>query len=673
MQNPFLCDSEFPLFDQMSPENADEALTVQLAEANAAVEALEQNVQADWAGFVRPLYDACQPLMRTWGRIQHLNSVMNSDAWRALIEKHQTDLVMFGLRVTQSPVFFEAYSQVKTDDPVQRRILDKTIQSAKLAGVGLTGEAKEEFNKLSAESATLANEFANHVLDATKEFSLTLRTAEELDGLPASFVEEVRQEDGACRITLETSVYVPFMKYSKNRAAREQLHKAYVVRAAEPNTPVIEQLLANRRRTAELLGYHNFAEVSLSQKMAGTVARVDELLEKLLTVGKPHAVREDEELKAFANQPGEFEPWDVSYWAERMLEAKYAYDEETLRQYFQFPQVLDGLFTLAERLFGIRVEAADGVAPVWHPDVRFFQVKDEHGQTMAYFYLDPYSRPETKMGGAWMNEFQTRDAAGPALKLPIGVLVCNQSRPINGKPSLMRFEEVTTLFHEFGHVLQHLLTTVDEPEASGINGIEWDAVEIASQFLENFCYDAPTLKSLSKHIETGAQLPDELFAKVKAARNYRAGSALLRQLYFAMTDLELYARYPQDGLPNANAVKEKIGARVLVKAPPAYDRFLCAFSHIFGGGYAAGYYSYKWSEVLAADVFGAFEEAEALGEEALQTCGRRYRDTFLALGGGTPPDQVFRHFRHREPTIDALLRQSGLAPRAKYCNERGIH
>jgi len=682
MANPFLADAPFPLFDQMMPPAAEEALGLLLTLAEQRIDVLEAAPGEDWDDLVGAVHDACRPLTEAWGFVNHLHAVMNTEAWRALIETFQPKLVGFFLRVAQSRPLYRAYESLarQTLPPVRRRIVEALLRDARQAGVGLDGEARETFNALSCESARLATLFTNHVLDATKAFALTLTCPEEMDGLPVSFrgaaaraageagAVGATEAHGPWRVTLDSAVYVPFMKDSRNRAARETLWRAQVTRASADetdNTALIEALLENRRRSAALLGFGSYAEQSLSRKMAGSVGAVDTLLETLLRAARGAAEREDAELLAFARAQGfageRLMPWDTPFWAERLREARYAYDEESLRAYFPFPRVLDGLFALSSRLFGIRVDAADGQAPVWHPDVRFFRVSDQDGTPLAAFYLDPYSRPENKNGGAWMDSFRTREhRPDGTIALPVAVLVCNQSRPDGDRPSLMRFDEVTTLFHEFGHALQHMLTTVDDPQASGINGIEWDAVEIASQFLENFCYDRPTLDGLASHVDTGAPLPAELFDKILAARRFRAAAALLRQLYFAATDLELHARYPRTGESCANDVKTRMARTFLVQPVLLEDRFLCAFTHIFAGGYSAGYYSYKWSEVLAADAFGAFEEIAAADEAALAVLGRKFRDTVLGLGGGTHPGEVFRAFRGRDPSIDALLRRDGL-------------
>ncbi|HRR33788.1 MAG TPA: M3 family metallopeptidase [Kiritimatiellia bacterium] len=690
--SPFLNIPYYPAFDRMTPENAAPAFERLLADANRAIDTLERNhAPPTWAGLMRPLYEACHPLYDAWGLLGHMLSVMNSDGWRRVHESIQPALVAFSLRVGQSRAFYSSYLALRDADrnapcltPAQRRILDKAIQAAEQAGVGLPENQQQRFNEIQSELARLATDFRNHVLDATKAFALTLRTREEADGLPPALRAVTAQaardagetqataEDGPWRITLDHAVYAPFMMHSRNRAAREQLCRASATRAScgdLDNTPLIERILALRREMANLLGDNTFAELSLSSKTARKVETVDALIAQLADAARAPARREADDLLAFARAQGfdgaSLEPWDIAYWAERQREHVYAYSDEELSRYFLFPRVLEGLFELAERLFGITITPADGEAPVWHPDVRFFRVADTDGTPRACFFLDPYSRPATKSGGAWMNDFRSRDRRPDGtLQLPMAVLVCNQSVPVGGQPPVMRFQEVTTLFHEFGHALQHMLTTVEEPEASGVNGIEWDAIEIASQFMENWCYDRATLKSLSRHVETGEPLPDALFDKLVAAKNYRAATAMCRQLFFAATDMDLHARYPRPEWPDADTVKRQNAAIYLPTPLLPEDRFLCSFTHIFGGGYAAGYYSYKWSEVLSADAFAAFEEAGLTDDAAVRATGLRFRDTLLALGGSEDPMAVYRRFRGRAPTVAALLRHSGLLPPA---------
>lgn len=687
--SPFNRIPYYPRFDLMTPENATESFPAIIREAHMAIDALERDAAPSWTGLMRPLHDACQPLFDAWTMLCHMLSVMNSDGWRKAHDEIQPEIVAFALRVTQSPAFYKGYLAIREKDrknnslsPVRRRILAQTIMSAELTGVGLAPAERSRFNAIQNELAGLAADFRNNLLDATKAFSLVLTEPAQVEGMPQSLLavtEMAARQDGLAqgrspgtgpwKITLDTAVYLPFMQHCRNRDAREQLYRAHIAKASSTpydNTDLLERIIALRSELASLLGYPTFADLSLAQKCAKKINAVDELIADLATASRAAGEREISALEEFARSSGfadeSLRPWDVPFWTERQREALYGYSEEELSNYLPFPRVLQGMFSLAEKLFGIVIKAADGEAPVWHPDVRFFRVEDQDGTPLACFYLDPYSRPATKSGGAWMNAFRTRDRTPDnQLILPMAVLVCNQSVPVDEQPPTMRLNEVTTLFHEFGHALQHMLTTVDDPQVSGINGIEWDAVEIASQFMENWCYDHATLLLLSRHVETDDALPDTLFRKLVAAKNHFAANKMLRQLFFAATDMDLYARYPRPEWSDADAVKRHNADAFL---PPGMllpeDRSLCSFSHIFAGAYAAGYYSYKWSEVYSAEAFAAFEEAGLENETAVREVGRRFRSTLLALGGGTDPSEVFKLFRNKAPTIDALLRHSGL-------------
>jgi oligopeptidase A len=685
--NPFIHISYYPDFEKMTPELAREAFRQLLPEAKRLVTELEQSHVQTWGGLTQPLYDACYPLTHAWGLLCHLLSVVNNDAWRNVQKELQPEMVAFSLRVGQSPLFYRSFCALQISDAknsfltrVQRRILEKTIQGATQAGVGLPPEKQARFNAIQTEIAQLATTFRNNVLDATKAFTLTLTRTDELAGLPADLLATtVRKTEGqpdTWIITLEASVYVPFMMHSKNGDAREKLYRAFITRASAgsiDNTPILERLLTLKRELANLLDYPTYADLSLSTKSAKTVSAVDDLIEKLYTAAYPQGVKEMKDLHAFSRTLPKtagadhrvllthLPPWDIAFYAERLRESKYDYSDDELSQYFPYPKVLDGLFALAHRLFGIRIVDASGQVPVWHPDVKFYNVLNSEGTCIAGIYSDPYSRPETKSGGAWANDFCTRRLMSDGtLQRPLALMVCNQSKPVGTKPPLMRFSEVRTLFHEFGHVLQHILTTVDEPEASGLNNIEWDAVEIASQFMENWCYDRATLTAMTSHIDTGASLPSDLFKRILAAQHFRAATTIMRQVTFAATDINLYARYPSTTWKNAHAVNQACIKKYSTTPTLPEDRFLCAFSHIFGGGYAAGYYSYKWSEVMSSDAFAAFEEVGLENESQIQKKGKHFRDTFLALGGGTDPMEVFQQFRGRPPTIDALLRHAGL-------------
>ncbi|MEZ4216864.1 MAG: M3 family metallopeptidase [Myxococcota bacterium] len=694
--NPLLERGELPRFDRVAPEHVEPGVRAMLAAQTEAFEALESaladGAPATWETVVEPLERIHDAFGWVWGVVGHLMGVRNSEALRAAHEAVQPEVVEFGLRLAQSRPLYDALRALREGaawpqlDGAQRRIVESLLRDARHAGVGLEGAARERFNAIARELAELTTHFSNHVLDATRAFSLELAAPGDVEGLPDAWREGAAQaareagaegataEAGPWRVTLDAPSYVPFLEHSPRRDLRERLYRAYVTRASEgslDNAPLIERILALRGESARLLGFATFAELSLDAKMAPDVAGVERLLEQLRRASLPAAERDLADLRAFAAERGAAEAsslalWDVPYWAERLREHRYAYSEEELRPYFPLPRVLDGLFRLAERLFDVRIAPADGEAPVWHADVRFFRVRDAAGAPIAAFYLDPYSRPAEKRGGAWMDECVARarvaGESGDALRLPVAHLVCNQTRPVGAKPSLMSFDEVLTLFHEFGHGLQHMLTRVDHGLASGIRNIEWDAVELPSQFMENWCYHRDTLVGLSGHVETGEPLPDALFEKLRAARTYRAGSDMLRQLYFALTDLALHHRESpgEAGGETPFDVQRRIARATTVLPPLPEDRFLCSFGHIFAGGYAAGYYSYKWAEVLSADAFAAFEEAGLETDDALHATGARFRDTVLALGGSRPPMEVFVAFRGREPRTEALLRHAGL-------------
>lgn len=641
--------------------------------------------QYDYSAVVEKLEKIQAPLAYSWGVVGHLMGVKNSDDLRKAHDALQPSIVQTHQSIGQSSALYYALVGLKENgtlwsslDEAQRRIVDSAIRDMKNSGVALQGEAKEEFNKLQLEAAELSTKFSNNVLDSTKEFKLRLDKKEQVEGLPESAKalaaqtaqaagdKEATAEEGPWVLTLDIPSYLPAMKYLKDRAIREQIYRAYVTRAADgefDNKPIIQRLLQIKKETSALLGYECFADKSLSSKMAPNVDSVLKLISMLREKSYPAAKKEMEEVRAFAKAQGceeELQLWDIAYWSERLRESQYEYEEEQLRPYFSLPVVLDGMFALARRLFGIVIKRADGEAQVWHNDVMFFKVIDEaSGEHIASFFLDAYSRPAEKRGGAWMDVCLGKSKV--LGRKPVAYLTCNGSPPVGDKPSLMTFREVETLFHEFGHGLQHMLTKVEHGEAAGINNVEWDAVELPSQFMENWCYDKKTLDSFAKHYVTGEPLPNELFEKILASKNFQAGLMMMRQLYFGAMDMYLHSlNYDPNGEKDVFAVQQELAKEYCLIAPLPEDRFLCSFSHIFAGGYSAGYYSYKWAEVMSADAFGAFEEAGLENEDAVRNTGRRFRDTVLAMGGGKHPSEVFRAFRGRDPSPEALLRHSGL-------------
>ena len=686
--NPLLIGKGLPPFGAIKPEHVLEIPNL-LAELAGDLEKLESEVNPTWAGLVEPLDRLSDRIVWGWGIVGHLMGVKNSPELRQAYETIQPQVVQFFNRFSQSQPIYKAFKALHTSsiwaslEPAQHRIVEAAIRDAELSGVGLVGEQKERFNQIQMELAELSTKFSNHVLDATKAFSMTLTDKAEVDGLPPSLLslaaqaaraagaETATAETGPWRITLDFPSYGPFMQHSTSSDLREKLYKAFVSRASAgelDNNPLIDRILTLRQEKAKLLGFATFAELSLASKMAPKVEAVEKLLDELRQASYDAAIEDLAELKAYAVSKGEtkeLKQWDTSFWAERQREEKFNFSAEELRPYFPLPQVLDGLFALVHRLFGITVTPADGEAPIWQEDVRYFKIADENGDSIAYFFLDPYSRPAEKRGGAWMDycigRAKLTESGESTLRLPVAYLICNQSPPVDGKPSLMTFGEVETLFHEFGHGLQHMLTRVDFPGAAGINNVEWDAVELPSQFMENWCFDRPTLMGMAKHYATGETLPEHYYQKLLAARNYMSGSTMLRQLHFSYVDLELHHRYQPGGKETVAEVRSRLAKTTSVMPPLPEDQFLCAFGHIFAGGYAAGYYSYKWAEVLSADAFAAFEDAGLDDEQAISTTGRRYRDTVLALGGSLHPMEVFKAFRGREPSTVALLKHSGLS------------
>ncbi len=688
--NPLLQGSGLPPFADIKPEHVVPGVKELIDQLDAELTELETTLKPTWTALVEPLEKITERLTWTWGAVSHLMGVKNSNELREAYETVQPLVVQFSNKLSQSQPIYKAFKALQNSDTstalelAQQRIVNSAIRDAELSGVGLEGEAKERFNAIQMELAELSTKFSNHVLDATKAYKLKLTSIEEVAGLPPSLLslaaqvaraggdENATPEDGPWTITLDFPSYGPFMQHSTRRDLREKLYKAFISRAADgdlDNNPLIDRILELRLELATIIGYKNYAEVSLASKMAPNVEAVEKLLEELRGASYDAAVKELEELKPFAASQGAAEAsdlkhWDITFWAERQREAKFSFTQEELRPYFPLPQVLDGLFGLVKRLFGVIVTPADGQAPIWQEDVRYFQIADDTGTAIAYFYLDPYSRPAEKRGGAWMdtcvNRSKQNQNGTSSTRLPVAYLVCNQTPPIDGKPSLMTFNEVETLFHEFGHGLHHMLTKVDYVSAAGINNVEWDAVELPSQFMENWCYERPTLFGMAKHYETGEILPEHYYQKLLAAKNYMSGSVTLRQVHFSLVDLELHNSYRPGSGETASDVRKRLAKTTTVILPLPEDAFLCAFSHIFAGGYAAGYYSYKWAEVLSADAFAAFEEAGLDNEVAVKDTGKRYRETVLALGGSKHPMEVFKSFRGREPSTESLLRHNGL-------------
>lgn len=688
--NPLLSWTELPPFDQIKVEHMEPALTDVIDRSEKALQELESGTPRSWDDLMVPLEKIDDEISRVWGIISHFHSVKNSPELREVYDPLLAKIVTLSNRIGQSKPLYEAYCALRDSEEArfynsaQKRILESAIHEADLNGVGLSDEDKKRYNDISQRAAELSTKFSNNILDSTKAFKLVVSDPSDVEGLPKTLLElaadtarsegheKATSDDGPWIITLDYPSFFPFLQHCKNRELREKVYKAYITRASEgewDNTEIAREIVSLRKEKARLLGYNTFTEMSLSRKMAPDVETVERLLHELRTASQPAARRDLKDLKKLAIENGAPEAddmmqWDSSFWAERLREVKYDLKDEELRPYFSLPRVLEGLYSLTERLFDVRVEDdKEGVAG-WHEDVKFVRLYDTFGDQIAAFYLDPYSRPEEKRGGAWMNVLVGRSNVmappGKAVRLPVAYMMCNQSKPVGGKPSLMTFSEVETLFHEFGHALQHMLTTIDYGMTSGIANIEWDAVELASQFMENWCYDRDTLKGMARHYETDVPLPDEMIDRLLAARTFREGSNTLRQVNFGLFDMELHERFDPDGEVSILDIQQRLDRETLVMPPVEEDRFYCSFSHVFSGGYAAGYYSYKWSEVLSADAFSAFEEAGLDDEAAVKKLGIKFRDTVLGLGGSVHPMEVFKAFRGREPSTKALLKQCGL-------------
>ncbi|KWI81090.1 oligopeptidase A [Burkholderia ubonensis] len=684
--NPLLDFSGLPRFGEIRPEHVTPALDTLLADANRAVDAASASATpATWADVVEAVERATEPLGRAWGVVGHLNAVADTPELRAAYGENLPRVTEFWSSVGQNLALYEKYKAIAasaeyaTLSVERKKILDNALRDFRLSGAELPEDQKPRFAELQEQQAALSKAFSDHVLDATNAYAYVAQDEAELAGLPGDAIEAAReaaQKDGkdGWKFTLHFPSYFPVLQYADNRALRETLYRAYATRASElgpqygggnaewDNTAIVADELKLRREEAQMLGYRNFAEVSLAPKMAESPQQVVAFLEDLATRARPHADQDWDELRAFAAKElglAELAPWDVAYAAEKLRQQRYAFSENEVKQYFPEPAVLKGLFTVTETLFGVRIKADD--APVWHKDVRFFRVENRDGSLVAQFYLDLYAR-EGKRGGAWMDDARSRAKRGSSVQTPVAYLTCNFSAPVGGKPACFTHDEVITLFHEFGHGLHHMLTRVDELGVSGINGVEWDAVELPSQFMENFCWEWDVLSSMSSHVDTGATLPRALFDKMIAAKNFQSGLGTLRQIVFSMFDILLHVDFDPAGAIGVNDFAREINERYHVIPQAPFSRWPNTFSHIFAGGYAAGYYSYKWAEVLSADAYAAFEEAAAAGGSVLDAAtGTRYRREILEVGGSRPAMDSFKAFRGREPQIDALLRHNGMA------------
>jgi oligopeptidase A len=670
--NPLLDFSGLPRFDAIRPEHIAPAIDALLAEAEAAVKTAETVTPVTWASFADPLDDATERLWRAWGQVGHLQAVVNTPALREAYNANLPKVTRFGSALGQNLALYQQYRALAATpeaaqyEPARRKVLENALRDFRLGGAELDDAGKARYSAIREELSALSATFSQNVLDATDAWSLHVEDRAELAGLPDDVIAAARvsaEKDGLTgwKLTLQMPCYIPVQTYAEHRPLREALYRANAVRASEfgdatlDNSGNIDRVLALRAELAALLGFANYAEYSIATKMADDAPQVLGFLRDLAARAKPYAQRDRAELEAFARDElgmPELEAWDLAFAAEKLKQARYSYSEQEVKQYFTEPKVLDGLFSVIRSLYGLEVQPDS--APVWHPDVRFFRVVDAQGALVGQFYLDLYAR-EGKRGGAWMDDCRNRRETAAGVQTPLVYLVCNFGKGAAGQPATFSHSDVTTLFHEMGHGLHQLLTRIGELGVAGINGVEWDAVELPSQFMENFCWEWDRVQAMTAHVSTGEPLPRALFDRMLAARNFQSGMFTVRQLEFALFDMQLHSAFDptQDSV---QALLERVRDEVAVNRPPAWNRFPNQFSHIFAGGYAAGYYSYKWAEVLSADAYAAFEEAP----DKVTETGQRFRDEVLSRGGSRSAAENFAAFRGRAPTVDALLRHNGM-------------
>jgi oligopeptidase A len=678
MQNPLLHFSGLPHFDQVRPEHVTPAITQLLEEARTLIARLGQEGAAPtWDNFVRPLEDMEEKISRAWSQVSHMNSVVNTPELREAYNANLPVLTAFYADLSQNEALYakfralRASSGFETLTAAQRKIVENELRDFRLGGAELPEDKKARFKAIQEDLSSLSAKFEENLLDTTNEFAHFVENAADLAGIPEDALQAAREAaeaDGkpGWKFTLHFPSYMPVLQYADNRALREKLYFAYATRASEfgkpewDNTALIRQILQLRAESAQLLGYNNYAEVSLTTKMAQTAPQVLDFLRTLAVRARPFAEQDMAELTAYAADKlglADMQAWDVAYVSEKLREEKYAFSDQEVKQYFPEPRVLQGLFKVVETIYGVQVRKTQ--APVWHKDVTFYDITDKSGTLIGQFYLDLYAR-NGKRGGAWMDEAITRRRKIDGIETPVAFLTCNFSAPVGNKPALFTHDEVITLFHEFGHGLHHLLTKVEEYGVSGIKGVEWDAVELPSQFMENFCWEWDVLKHMTQHVDSGEHLPRGLYDKMVAAKNFQAGMQTVRQIEFSLFDMLLHGNFDPNGDKTPLQLLEEVRDEVAVVRPPHWNRFPNNFSHIFAGGYAAGYYSYKWAEVLSADAYSLFEENGVLSEET----GHRFWSEILAQGGVRPALESFVAFRGREPTIDALLRHNGMTEAA---------
>ena len=677
-----------PAYAEVKPEHINSAISYLLKEAEAAVhKATDANTPCTWNALAEPLEDATESLGRSWSVISHLNSVADTPELRAAYGEMLPQVTAFFSSLSQNLALYDKFKVIQNSpefsklSTAQKKVIENALRDFRLGGAELTDAQKPRFAQIQDEQAILGKAFSDHVLDATDGFVHLIADKAELAGLPEDAItaaaDTAKQKNlEGWAFSLHFPSYYPVMQYSENRALRQLMYQAYVTRASElapqftngklewDNTENMLAQLRLRDEEARMLGFANYASLSIAPKMANTISEVNQFLADIAKKSKPFAQKDWDELQAFANT--ELQPWDIPYYSEKLKQARYSFSENELKQYFPLPKVLEGLFGVIQTLFGVKIHQAD--LPTWHADVQSFSVSNEYGEIVAYFYLDPYARPG-KRGGAWMDDARgRRELANGEIQIPVAYLVCNFAPPVKVDGQLRQptitHDDVITLFHESGHGLHHLLTQVGALGVSGINGVEWDAVELPSQFMENFCWEWEVLEKMTAHAETGASLPKALFDKMLAAKNFQNGLGTLRQIVMSLTDWRLHSTFDTTKAKDESVLElsRNTATEFNIIPQPEISRWINSFSHIFAGGYAAGYYSYKWAEVLSADAYSAFEEAAKLNGSVLdQQTGKRYRQEILEVGGSRSAAESFKAFRGREPSINALLRHGGLA------------
>lgn len=672
--NPLLDFSGLPRFAEVRPEHVTPAVDQLLRENRTRITSLLANVApAGWDDFVQPLDDENERLSRAWGQVSHLNAVINSPELRDAYNTNLSKVTQYYAELSQNPALYQKFKAIRGSEEFtsltkpRQRIIENELRNFRLGGAELEEAEKVRFMAIQEELSTLCARYSDNLLDATNAYSWLIEDENELSGIPPDERQVAAQAAQAAGkrgwlFTLQAPSYIPLMQYADNRALRERMYRAYSTRASElgkaemDNTSLMVQILKLRAEEAHLLDFASYAELSLATKMANTPQQVQDFLHELAQRARPYAERDLAELQNFAHAQlglADLQAWDVSYASEHLRQQRYAFSEQEVKQYFPEDRVLTGMFKLVEKMYGLRVQKAS--APVWHETVKFFNIMDDSGKLIGQFYLDLYAR-NSKRGGAWMDDAITRRRIASGIQTPVAYLNCNFAAPVGGRPAFFMHDEVITLFHEFGHGLHHLLTEVEDLGVSGIHGVEWDAVELPSQFMENFCWEWDVLQGMTRHVETGQSLPQTLFDKMLAAKNFQSGLQTLRQIEFSLFDMRLHCDFDPGSTQTVQQLLDEVRSEVAVLIPPPFNRFQNSFSHIFAGGYAAGYYSYKWAEVLSADAYSLFEEGGTLN----LTAGLRFRDEILSVGGSRDAMQSFVAFRGREPTIDALLRHSGL-------------